>query len=420
MSGRLTVRTKGRRGGILVLLATAIVGFAACGGANSTSTASNAPPTASEPSTSSMSASGNPFPTPASWRRIATSPVHGDYYLPAAAVWDGAEMLVVVTQSDPKSYCKETLFAYDPSNDSWRTVSQVPTPKGCFEGSDQAVWTGHELLLWGISNAAYDPASDTWRKLPRPPAGAGGPSVVVWTGTQMIGWGGGCCDEQLADGAAYTPATNSWRMLPPSPLAGRHASGAWTGTEMIIAGGQGGYDPKTGHAVAFADVAAYDPTVRTWRKLPPMPVGRAGDYDAVWDGSEMLVVGGVTAGSTVPLARGVAYDPARNDWRWLAPMAYPRSGFVSGWVGDQLVVWGGLSGSYRASTIPPNGETFDPRSNQWSSLPQAPSRARVSLVGVWTGTEFVIWGGDDARDMAKQMSKSTALYDGAALTPPSD
>jgi len=282
------------------------------------------------------------------------------------------------------------------------------------------VWTGDELLLWGISNTAYDPATDTWRHLPRPPAGDGGPSVVVWTGTQMIGWGGGCCDQQLADGAAYTPATNSWRLLPPSPLAGRHATGVWTGTELIIAGGEG-YERNV-HSEAnftiFDDAAAYDPATRAWRKLPPMPVARGGgyytlSYAAAWDGSEMLMVGGTSLGLSVPpLARGVAYDPSTNRWRWLAPMAYPRTGFVAVWADSQLVVWGGVGAS---GSIPASGESYDPVSNLWSALPKAPLRARVDAAAVWSGTEVLIFGGSDARTLDAQRTKT--LLDGAALTP---
>ncbi len=369
-------RTRGSRspsGWVTAVLVAVAVGLSSCS-ARSTSSASGSP-TSTRPPSSSVTISPSVTPTPASWRRISALPTLGAYYPPPAAVWDGHEMLVVLTQADPKTYCKETLMAYDPSTDGWRTASIVPTPKGCFEGSDKAVWTGEELLLWGISDAAYDPATDTWRHLPQPPAGAGGPSVVVWTGTQMIGWGGGCCDQELADGAAYTPATDSWRRLPPSPLAGRHATGVWSGKELIIAGGSGyaeGSVPGEASFTIFDDAAAYNPATRTWRRLPPMPVARGGgynvlDYAAVWDGTKMLLVGGTShlSMTAAPLARGVAYDPATNRWRWLAPMAYPRTGFVAVWADDQLVVWGGIGA---AKAIPPHGETYDPVANEWSAV----------------------------------------------------
>jgi hypothetical protein len=406
----------GRGSGSVLILVVSLVGLASCGGGSGTEATT---PSSATPTSVSPSSTNPPAPTPASWRRISPSPIRDDYYAPAQAVWDGNEMLVVVTQSDPTSFCKETVFAYEPSSDRWQMLSRVPTPKGCFEGSDKAVWTGQELLLWGISNTAYDPAADTWRHLPDPPTGDGGPSVVVWTGKQMIGWGGGCCDQQLADGAAYTPATDSWKVLPPSPLAGRHAAGVWTGTEMIIAGGSGGPDAATGRETRFADAAAYSPSTGKWRKLPAMPVTRGGqsytlDYTAVWDGTEMILVGGRPMGGNRPLSRGVAYDPSTNGWRWLPPMETARDGFVSAWAGDQLVVWGGVAAN---GAIPPHGETYDPAANVWSALPKAPLRARVAAVAVWSGAELIIWGGLDARTL--NADRVTSLTDGAALTPSS-
>jgi N-acetylneuraminic acid mutarotase len=234
----------------------------------------------------------------------------------------------------------------------------------------------------------------------------------------MIGWGGGCCDQELADGVAYTLATNSSKALPPSPLAGRHAAGAWTGEELIIPGGEGyagfrpGGEPIPIH---FADAAAYHPATRTWTKLPPMPIGRGGGYytvtyAAVWDGTEVLVVGGTTTSSSEPLARGVAYDPSSNAWRWMAPMSAPRIGFVSAWTGRQLVLWGGTGVD---GAIPPHGEMYDPSTDTWSAMPKAPLAARTDAVAVWTGTELIIWGGTDART-------GDQLVNGAAFTPASN
>jgi hypothetical protein len=414
-SWRRLYRSRRRAPAPIVGLALISVIVSSCGGRTGPTAAG--PPSTSPAVSSSVTPTGSASPsvTPASWRRIASVPFRFDYFTPATAVWDGHEVLVVVTRGGPRAHCNESVVAYDPSSDSWRRLSHVPKPDGCYEGSDKAVWTGHELLLSGISNVAYDPVDDTWRHLPAPWVDAGSP-LLVWTGEQMIGWGGGCCDMQLADGAAYTLATNSSGMLPPSPLSGRHAAGAWTGKELIIAGnGYAGFrpggEPNSAH---FADAAAYNPSTRTWRKLPSMPVGRGGGYytvtyAAVWDGTEVLVVGGTNGASEKPLARGVAYDPSSNTWRWMAPMKYPREGFVTGWTGSQLVVWGGIGDQ---GAIPPGGEAYDPTTDTWSALPEAPLRARTQAVAVWTGSELIVWGGQDART-------GEQLFDGAALTPAS-
>lgn len=164
--------------------------------------------------------------------------------------------------------------------------------------------------------------------------------------------------------------------------------GAWTGSEMIVIGGEGD-DPETGTVGIFADAAAYNPATHSWRKLPPMPVARTAGT-AVWDGTEVLVVGGSGRGPTFPLlSRGVAYRPSTNSWRWLPAMEFARTGHVAVWTGGRLLVWGGLT---RTGT-PPHGEAFDPETIAWSALPKAPLRGRSGAIAVWTGARMIVWGG---------------------------
>ncbi len=400
-----------------VLVTILAVAMSGCSGR--TGSGAKSPSVSTTPS-SAATGSGTPSvnpPTPATWRTIATAPRWSD---PETSVWDGTEVLSFGVQSlNGPPYCRYVATAYNHATDTWRMLPPAPGPEGCYEGGDRAVWTGTEVLLWGVTNTAYNPTTNHWRHLPDPPAGAGGPSVAVWTGTQMIGWGGGCCGGADGDGAAYTPRTNSWRLLPPSPLAPRHAMGTWTGTEMILAGGAG---PDTDPPTIYKDAAAYDPRSRTWRQLAPMPASRI-DGTMVWDGSEALVIGGGVRGD-LAVERGVAYDPATNRWRWLPPMAYPRFDDAVVLAGDQVVVWGGLrapsaaqiaSDQWWAGGPPPNGESFDPTTDRWTALPKAPLRARAGPSAVWTGTDVVIWGGFDARTMDATPMKS--LLGGAALTP---
>ena len=159
-------------------------------------------------------------------------------------------------------------------------------------------------------------------------------AVVAWTGTQMIGWGGGCCGDNIDDGAAYRPRTNSWRKLPAAPLAGRQsAMSAWTGRELVIIGG-------SADGGKFADGAAYDPTTRRWRRIPPLPAPRW-DGTATWDGRDVIVVGGKTTTATGlrPLVTVFAYRPSTNRWRRLPPMPRGRAGHVAVWTGTRLLVW---------------------------------------------------------------------------------
>jgi hypothetical protein len=80
------------------------------------------------------------------------------------------------------------------------------------------VWTGRELLVWGgVANgiggrfladgAALDPATGAWTPLPSAPIRGRDRHVAVWTGQELLVWGGCCAGTQLlADGAAFRPS----------------------------------------------------------------------------------------------------------------------------------------------------------------------------------------------------------------------
>ncbi len=323
------------------------------------------------------------------------------------SVWTGHEMLIhgVVAAHNG---ARGVTLGYAPATGQWRRLAPGPTPR-MGEGPQFAAWTGTEMLVFGITNGAYNPATNTWRPITPYPRPVG--AVSVWTGHQVIMWGGGCCGGANSDGAAYTPAANTWRELPPSPLSPRYAAGAWTGTEVIIAGGWHPTQSASGPPTP-AGAAAYNPTTRTWRTLPSMPQPRSG-ATAVWDGTEALFLGGTLANGHGPTASGVAFNPRTGQWRRLPRMEFSRSQFAAVWTGHQVLVWGGLTGPYTAQAVPPHGVAYDPATNRWSALPQAPLRGRANPLAVWTGSQMIVWGGAFEGKLT-----TTAAHDGAAYQPP--
>ena len=341
------------------------------------------------------------------WQRLPAAPIPAPYTF--ASVWTGSEMFIFgrVSRTYPARGF-DVLAAYRPANRTWRRPPSGPGRKGASEGDQTAVWTGKEMLTWGITTAAFNPLTGRWRALPASPiAGRAAPTLVVWTGRQMIGWGGGCCGESAADGAAYTPRTNSWQKLPTGPLAGRYASGAWTGRDLIIAGGSNA-DGKI-----FADAAAYTPATNSWRKLANLPVPLIGDV-AVWDGHEVLLVGGQTpqGGRWRLVTEGFAYNPVTNRWRRLPSMGQGRVGHVALWTGRQMLVWGGETVRAGVRVAPPHGVAYDPSHDRWSALPISPLRGRVSPTAVWTGRQMIVWGGQSIGSASPRL-----VSDGAAYTP---
>src|SRR5437660_6647232 len=134
---------------------------------------------------------------------------------------------------------------------------------------------------WTPSGLCTD---DTWTatSLTNAPA-ARSAHTAVWTGSEMIVWGGFCCyppGMALNTGGRYDPSTNSWTATSTSnaPTARDQHTAIWTGSEMIVWGGSfylytgGRYNPGTDSWTASSTTNA--------------PAGRLG-HTAVWTGSEM-------------------------------------------------------------------------------------------------------------------------------------
>jgi hypothetical protein len=108
------------------------------------------------------------------------------------------------------------------------------------------VWTGRGLLAWGTaSDAPVDGSADR-----ADPSGAADSGAAD---------DGAAADDTVAapapppTGGMYDPATNRWQPLPAGPLSGRVSHTAvWTGQEMLVWGGTAG---DTG----LADGAAFQP-----------------------------------------------------------------------------------------------------------------------------------------------------------------
>ncbi len=312
------------------------------------------------------------------------------------AVWTGSEMIVWggVTAVG----FTNTGSRYDPAANGWIPTSigaNVPVERA----RHTAVWTGAEMIVWGghssgavrglDTGARYSPLSDSWV----PTSNGAGPSprarghTAVWTGTEMIVWGGD--GDERSTGGRYDPATNAWSSLASGPdappLTARHTA-VWTGTEMIVWGGE---DVLDGNETSTG--GRYHPTSDTWSltQVLARPEARQG-HTAVWTGTEMIVWGGVR--TSFPIGTGSRYDPEANTWTRIsdAGAPAPRCEHTAVWTGSEMIVWGG--------TVPITGGRYDPAADAWeptSTGAGVPSE-RWGHAAVWTGTEMIIWGGTDS------------------------
>jgi Galactose oxidase, central domain len=247
-----------------------------------------------------------------------------------------------------------------------------------------------------------------WHPLPAGPVDGRVAASLVWTGQELIVWGGEAGTElaRKADGAACNPSRGAWRALAAAPIGPRSEHAAvWTGKEMIVWGGTG--VPSE----AVPDAAAYDPEQDRWRPIPNAPIGPTAFPVAVWTGTEMVVWGGSRSGGGAVGEGGAAYNPSRNRWRRIptGPLR-KRAGAASAWTGCEIVIWGGRS--IEESGFLDDGATYDPATRRWRPLPSAPlgtervpnpdrvgglppvltTRGFIHPNALWTGDEFMVWG----------------------------
>ncbi|OGF68216.1 MAG: hypothetical protein A2Y62_20705 [Candidatus Fischerbacteria bacterium RBG_13_37_8] len=163
---------------------------------------------------------------------------------------------------------------------------------------------------------------------------------AVWTGTEMIIWGGG-----TNTGAIYDPTSDSWTALPTAnaPSGRYNFSAVWSGSEMIVWGG--GNDPNYPSA-SYNDGARYNRALNTWTTLPLWPLART-FHAAVWDtvNNEMIIWGGVD-GSTY-FNTGARYNPGTDSWTDTTTTNAPagRRIHTAVWTGTEMIIWGGNNGS---------------------------------------------------------------------------
>lgn len=110
--------------------------------------------------------------------------------------------------------------------------------------------------------AAFNPTTRTWRRIARAPSGVmGGGGLAAWTGQAMVVVAGNSPGGP-AGAATYEPRTDAWRRLPNGPLGNREGDvSVWTGRELLVFGGH------EGDAIAKPTAAALNPRTGTWRTL---------------------------------------------------------------------------------------------------------------------------------------------------------
>lgn len=226
--------------------------------------------------------------------------------------------------------------------------TEIPPPPEWRDGA-AVVWTGAELLYWGghapggdraptRSGYSFDPVRRAWSSIPPSPVAASG-AQAVWTGDEVLFFDAdtGAPREAVL---SFDPERDVWNVLSPAPaLPVWGGTWAWTGTDLITVGGGDSGDPENTQAFAM------DPTADTWRELPDMPVG-VNLADATWTGAEIVVIGSQIDRRNHASTRTsvvAAYDPALESWRRLPDPPVSSQTAAIAWVDGRLIAWEGYS-----------------------------------------------------------------------------
>lgn len=262
-------------------------------------------------------------PSTDAWGTLPPPPA-GNARFRAVGVWTGSEM--VVWSGNFSTFFRNDGLRYTPGG-SWSTMSTTNAPQG--RGRATGVWFGppvSRLVAWGGqrdtgalgTGGLWDPAGNTWA----PMSSTGAPSArflhtAVSTGSEMLVWGGTTnLTDGLGDGARFSPAANAW--LGPIPAAGSPSArslhtAVWTGDEMIVWGGRANGLPfLTGGRHAPA-TGAWNPT---WRAVgcddfPGNLVPGCGFEQAGWGGLfvvENVFRGGAKSGTGSSVPGSIAHS----------------------------------------------------------------------------------------------------------------
>lgn len=226
-----------------------------------------------------------------------------------AAVWDGTRMLVWGGGDGATKFGDGAAFNPSIGPGVWLPINGTGAPSAR-EGHSMT-WTGTRAVVWGgedgsangtNSGGRYDPAADSWT----PTTASGAPSprtehVAVFGNGEIIITGGRQNSADIlpvVDSSRYNPQTDTWTaLLEGNPFSRYQPAAVWTGIELIVWGGRGKFD-------YYNQGNRFTPSTPLWQTLPDAPdTTPRSALSAVWTGNQMILHGGsndtVFPGSTL-------------------------------------------------------------------------------------------------------------------------
>ena len=181
------------------------------------------------------------------------------------------------------------------------------------------------------------------------------------------------------------------------------------------------YFPNPRHDAEAFDGRGYH--VTAWTGVTGNPTTK--NRMIIWGGCHEGEHNIYSCGDDRYLNDGAIYSPSDNTWQKMsttgAPSGRADASFV--WTGtesndatkNKLIVFGGCAQGDGCDVKFNDGGIYDPTTNQWESITPQPLAPRFHHSMVWTGSEFIVWGGRPANDGTA--NEPAPLGDGGIYNP---
>ena len=179
---------------------------------------------------------------------------------------------------------------------------------------------------------------------------------------------------------------SGWTDLPAPPEVRSRAALVWTGEGLLEWGGY--VFTGSGHKPPRADGFVFDARARSWEQMAASPLAPRAYVASAWTGEELLIWGGSDGRQERFFDDGAAYDPKTDSWRSLPEAPIESRAPLSVWTGQELIVWGT---AIRVADRPRDGAAYDPRTDSWRRIAQSPIEL-TDATAVWTGREMIVFG----------------------------
>lgn len=214
----------------------------------------------------------------------------------------------------------------------------------------------------------------------------------------------------IRSASIYDPETGVWTEGAPPPIEIHHFQGVSYQDKVYIGGALTGKYPAE---TPIPNFYIYDPLADRWTEGPEIPADRRrGSAGVVVYKNKIYLVCGIKDGHRGDHKKWFdVYDPATNTWSQLPDAPRERDHFQASVLKDKLYVIGGRLSMAPTKTFSETiGEVdvYDFKTGRWSTLDQPLPTQRAGSYNFTWGHEVVVLGGESA-------SQETAHAEAEAL-----